>query len=107
MPKRHCFDNGLCGGPSKAVDEPLSSSSGANPVKWQAFSGPAASGRVPEFAPSTYPRSRADLHYRTADLVLVGVDDVVDIADMPMYAESSFDLLDRIASRRVKVLQRR
>jgi SAM-dependent methyltransferase len=51
--------------------------------------------RVLEFAPSTtmsaYLRSRADLQYRTADLMMAGVDDVVDITDMPMYADGSFD----------------
>jgi hypothetical protein len=45
--------------------------------------------RVLEFAPSAplsaYLRSRADLQYRTADLMMAGVDDVVDITDMPMY----------------------
>lgn len=51
--------------------------------------------RVLEFAPSAtlsaYLRSRADLQYRTADLMMGGVDDVVDITDMPMYADGSFD----------------
>ncbi len=51
--------------------------------------------RVLEFAPSTalsaYLRSRTDLRYRTADLMMAGVDDVVDITDMPMYADGSFD----------------
>ena len=51
--------------------------------------------RVLEFAPSAplsaYLRSRADLQYRTADLMMAGVDDVVDITDMPMYADGSFD----------------
>jgi hypothetical protein len=67
--------------------------------------------RVLEFAPSAplsaYPLSCADLQYRTADLMMAGVDDVVDITDMPMYADGSFDLLDRIPSCRVKVLYRR
>ena len=51
--------------------------------------------RVLEFAPSAplsaYLRSRADLKHRTADLMMGGVDDVVDITDMPMYADGSFD----------------
>lgn len=51
--------------------------------------------RVLDFAPSpvlsAYLRSRADLQYRTADLMMAGVDDVVDITDMPMYADGSFD----------------
>jgi SAM-dependent methyltransferase len=51
--------------------------------------------RVLEFAPSAslsgYLRGRADLQYRTADLMMAGVDDVVDITDMPMYADGSFD----------------
>jgi len=51
--------------------------------------------RVLEFAPaaplSAYLRSRADLQYRTADLMMAGVDDVVDITDMLMYADGSFD----------------
>lgn len=51
--------------------------------------------RVLDFAPSaplsTYVHSRADLQYRTADLSMSSVDDVVDITDMPMYADGSFD----------------
>jgi SAM-dependent methyltransferase len=51
--------------------------------------------RVLEFAPSAplsaYLRSRADFQSRTADLMMTGVDDVVDITDMPMYADASFD----------------
>jgi hypothetical protein len=51
--------------------------------------------RVLEFAPSAplsaYLRSRADLQYRIADLMMAGVDDVVHITDMPMYADGSFD----------------
>ena len=62
------------------------------------FLGPGSVRRVVEFAPSAalsaYLRSRADLQYRTADLMTAGVDDVVDITDitdMPMYADGSFD----------------
>ncbi|OBJ50251.1 hypothetical protein A9W95_24410 [Mycobacterium sp. 1423905.2] len=51
--------------------------------------------RVLEFAPSaplsSYLRHRADFEHRTADLMMDGVDDVVDITDMPMYADGSFD----------------
>jgi SAM-dependent methyltransferase len=51
--------------------------------------------RVLEFAPSAplsgYLRSRADFQYRTADLMMAGVDDVVDITDMPVYADGAFD----------------
>jgi len=51
--------------------------------------------RVLEFAPSAplsaYLRSRADLQHRTADLMMGGVDDVVDITDMPMYPDGAFD----------------
>jgi SAM-dependent methyltransferase len=51
--------------------------------------------RVLDFAPSPslsrYLRGRADLGYRTADLMMAGVDDVVDITDMPNYADGSFD----------------
>ncbi|QUR69702.1 methyltransferase domain-containing protein [Mycobacterium spongiae] len=51
--------------------------------------------RVVDFAPSAALsaslRSRADLEYRTADLMMPGVDDVVDITDMPTYADGSFD----------------
>ncbi|WP_163747027.1 class I SAM-dependent methyltransferase [Mycolicibacterium helvum] len=51
--------------------------------------------RVLEFAPSTtlsaYLRGRDDLRYRTADLMMAGVDDVVDITDMPIYPDGSFD----------------
>jgi SAM-dependent methyltransferase len=53
--------------------------------------------RVLEFAPSAalsaYLRSRADLRYRSADLMMAGVDDVVDITDMPIYADGSFDFI--------------
>jgi SAM-dependent methyltransferase len=51
--------------------------------------------RVLDFAPSAplsmYLRSRSDLRYRTADLMMGGVDDVVDITNMPIYADGSFD----------------
>lgn len=51
--------------------------------------------RVLDFAPSAplsaYLRGRADLRYRTADLMMTGVDDVVDITSMPMYGDDSFD----------------
>jgi SAM-dependent methyltransferase len=51
--------------------------------------------RVLEFAPSAplaaYLRSRADFQYRTADMMMTGVDDIVDITDMPMYPDNSFD----------------
>jgi SAM-dependent methyltransferase len=51
--------------------------------------------RVLEFAPSAplsaYLRSRGDFQYRTADLMMAGVDDVVDITEMPAYANDSFD----------------
>lgn len=51
--------------------------------------------RVLEFAPSAplsaYLRNRANLQHRTADLMMTGVDDVVDITDMPMYEDGSFD----------------
>lgn len=51
--------------------------------------------RFLEFAPSPslskYLRRRADLQYRTADLLMPGVDDVVDITDMQVYADDSFD----------------
>ncbi|MEI8081072.1 MAG: methyltransferase domain-containing protein [Actinomycetes bacterium] len=51
--------------------------------------------RVLEFAPSAplsaYLRGRADLQYRTADLMMAGVDDVVDLTDMPIYADGAFD----------------
>jgi SAM-dependent methyltransferase len=52
--------------------------------------------RVLDFAPSeslsVYLRSRGDFVYRSADLMMKGVDDVVDITDMPAYADGSFDL---------------
>ena len=52
--------------------------------------------RVLDFAPSralsTYLSGRPDFVYRSADLMMEGVDDVVDITDMPMYADGSFDL---------------
>lgn len=48
-----------------------------------------------EFAPSeplaAYLRRRADLRYRSADLMMPKVDDVVDITDMPNYSDDSFD----------------
>ncbi|MBX9641055.1 MAG: class I SAM-dependent methyltransferase [Mycobacteriaceae bacterium] len=48
-----------------------------------------------EFAPaatlSAFLRSRTDLEYRTADLMMPGVDDLVDITDMPNYEDDSFD----------------
>ncbi|WP_108723984.1 class I SAM-dependent methyltransferase [Mycobacterium intracellulare] len=51
--------------------------------------------RVLDIAPSAplsvYLRSRAPRQYRTADLMMSGVDDVVDITDMPIYADNSFD----------------
>lgn len=40
---------------------------------------------------SAYLRGRGDLEYRTADLMMSGVDDVVDITDMNSYADGSFD----------------
>jgi SAM-dependent methyltransferase len=53
--------------------------------------------RVLEFAPSAglaeYLRSRADVRYRSADLLMKGVDDVVDITDMSIYADGSFDFV--------------
>lgn len=59
------------------------------------FLAPEGSRRVLDFAPaaplSSYLRSRDDLEYRTADLMMTGVDDVVDITDMPQYADGSFD----------------
>lgn len=59
------------------------------------FLPPSGVRRVLEFAPvpalSAYLRGRADLEYRTADLMMSGVDDVVDITDMTMYADGSFD----------------
>lgn len=51
--------------------------------------------RVLEFAPSPplsgYLKGRHDFRYRSADLMMGGVDDVVDITDMPIYADGSFD----------------
>lgn len=51
--------------------------------------------RVLELAPSApfsaYLGSRGDVEQRTADLMMAGVDDVVDITDMPMYADGSFN----------------
>ena len=51
--------------------------------------------RVLDFAPSEplseYLRGRGDLEHRTADLMMPGVDDVVDITDMAIYADGSFD----------------
>lgn len=51
--------------------------------------------RVLEFAPSAplsaYLRSRPDFQYRSADLMMAGADDLVDITNMPMYADGSFD----------------
>jgi SAM-dependent methyltransferase len=59
------------------------------------FLQPSGVRRVLEFAPvpalSAYLRARGDLEYRTADLMMSGVDDVVDITDMTMYADGSFD----------------
>ena len=59
------------------------------------FLPPAGVCRVLEFAPSKtlspYLRGRADMQHRTADLMMSDVDDVVDIMDMPMYADGSFD----------------
>lgn len=59
------------------------------------FLPPDALRRVVEFAPSaplaTYLRSRDDFQHRTADLMMDGVDDVVDITDMPMYGDDSVD----------------
>lgn len=37
-------------------------------------------------------RKSGRISYRTADLFMEGVDDQVDIMDMPLYADSSFDL---------------
>ncbi|KQH77894.1 hypothetical protein AO501_31420 [Mycobacterium gordonae] len=51
--------------------------------------------RVVEFAPtaalSAYLRGRDDFQYRSADLMMPGVDDVVDITDMPLYQDDSLD----------------
>lgn len=51
--------------------------------------------RVLEFAPSAplsaYLRDRSDLQYRSADLMMASADDVVDITDMQMYPDGSFD----------------
>lgn len=51
--------------------------------------------RVIEFAPSaalsSYLRGRPDLQYRTADLMMAHVDDIVDVTDMPMFADGAFD----------------
>ncbi|SON58702.1 Ubiquinone/menaquinone biosynthesis C-methyltransferase UbiE [Mycobacterium simulans] len=51
--------------------------------------------RVVDFAPTAALaaslRIRGDLQYRTADLMMPGVDDVVDITDMPNYADGAFD----------------
>jgi SAM-dependent methyltransferase len=51
--------------------------------------------RVLDFAPSAplaaYLRSRDSLVYRSADLMMDGVDDVVDITDMAIYDDASFD----------------
>ncbi|WP_293044735.1 methyltransferase domain-containing protein [Mycobacterium sp.] len=51
--------------------------------------------RVLEFAPSAplsaYLRGRDDFSYRNADLMMSGVDDIVDIVDMPIYADASVD----------------
>ncbi|OBI15436.1 hypothetical protein A5712_28305 [Mycobacterium sp. E2327] len=59
------------------------------------FLQPNGSRRMLEFAPvpslSAYLRGRSDLEYRTADLMMAGVDDVVDITDMATYADGSFD----------------
>jgi SAM-dependent methyltransferase len=59
------------------------------------FLAPEGIRRVLDFAPSeslsAYLRSRDDFTYRSADLMMAGVDDVVDITDMPMYDDGSFD----------------
>lgn len=59
------------------------------------FLPPSGVRRVLEFAPapalSAYLRGRDDLEHRTADLMMAGVDDVVDITDMRMYADRTFD----------------
>lgn len=59
------------------------------------FLPPGALRRVVEFAPaaplSAYLRSRNDFRYRSADLMMPGVDDVVDITDMPNYQNDSVD----------------
>ena len=59
------------------------------------FTGPDRVRRVLEFAPSrslsSYLRSRPDVEYRSADLMMSGVDDVVDITNMPIYHDDSFD----------------
>lgn len=51
--------------------------------------------RILEFAPSPplsgYLKSRGDFRYRSADLMMSGVDDVVDITDMPLYTDGSFE----------------
>lgn len=51
--------------------------------------------RIVDFAPapslSAYLRGRSDLQYRTADLMMSDVDDVVDIMDMTAYVEGEFD----------------
>lgn len=55
----------------------------------------AAKLRFVEFAPAAplagYLRGRDDLDYRSADLMMDGVDDVVDITEMPIYADGSVD----------------
>lgn len=57
---------------------------------------PRGTRRVLDFAPSQplseYLRGRSDFSYRSADLMMAGVDDQVDITDMPMYDDGSFDL---------------
>ncbi|MCW3122807.1 MAG: family 2 glycosyl transferase [Flavipsychrobacter sp.] len=49
-----------------------------------------------DFAPapnlSAFFRKTAFLNYRTADLFMEGVDDVVDLTDMNIYTDSSFDI---------------
>jgi len=50
-----------------------------------------------DFAPSAplsaFLRKRPELDYRTADLYMSGVDDCVDICNMKLYADESFDAL--------------
>lgn len=59
------------------------------------FLPPEGTRRVLDFAPaaplSNHLRSRTDLAYRTADLMMPGVDDVVDITDMRQYIDGAFD----------------
>lgn len=59
------------------------------------FLPPDGTRRIVDFAPaaplSASLRSRSDFEYRTADLMMPGVDDVVDITDMPIYPDNSVD----------------